>query len=87
MRFERDCNILYSYSVVRGVGDFPSRALFLSSTTVDKGESICRECKGTGLWLNATTHLFQGFKHLKPKLYDTKKHPLYDQEFKLPADT
>lgn len=77
MRFERDPNVLYSYNVMKNTGT-SGRELFLSASKVEEGELLCRDCKGTGLWLNATTHLFQGFRNIKPKIYDTKRHPLYD---------
>ena len=45
-----------------------NKQLYLSPTLVDEGELMCRECKGTGLWLNATVHIFQGFPRIKSKI-------------------
>ena len=41
------------------------RTLYLAPTIVDEGELLCRDCKGTGLWLNATVHIFNGFPRIK----------------------
>ena len=45
-----------------------NKQLYLAPTLVDEGELMCRECKGTGLWLNATVHIFQGFPRIKSKI-------------------
>lgn len=44
------------------------RQLYLAPTITNDGELTCRECKGTGLWLNATVHIFQGFPKIKSKI-------------------
>lgn len=76
MQFERNPNVLYSYSMIRGTTR--DKELFLSATIVEKGEILCRDCMGTGLWLNATTRLFKWFKNIRSKIFDTKRHPHYD---------
>jgi len=42
---------------------------------------LCLECRGTGLWLNATVHLFQGFPRIKSSLTYKKGGPRWEEEY------
>ena len=76
-QFVRDTNILMSYTREWGG---THGTLYLSPTIVDKGEVTCRDCHGTGLWLNATVHLFQGFPRIRSSITYKKGRPLYPWE-------
>ena len=70
------CTMVYS----RSSWQSQDKQLYLSPTIVDEGELMCRECKGTGLWLNATVHIFKGFPRIKSKVvYEVG--PEYDVRF------
>jgi hypothetical protein len=57
------------------------KQLYLSQTMVEEGESLCRDCKGTGLWLNATISIFKGFPRIKSKLmYEDFTNQLNEKE-------
>lgn len=69
------CVMVYSRSSFYSQG----KHLFLAPTIFSEGEILCKDCKGTGLWLNATVHIFQGFPRIKSRIvyevgdkYDTE---------------
>jgi len=76
-QFVRDRDILMSYTREWGG---THGTLYLAPTIVNEGEITCRECHGTGLWLNATVHLFQGFPRIRSSITYKKGRPLYPWE-------
>ncbi len=72
--FKRNRDILMVYSR-RTSHRNTEKTLFLAPSIVERGEIRCLDCRGTGLWLNATIHLFQGFPKIRSKIIYEKGDP------------
>jgi len=83
-QFIRDKDVLMAYNREWGGSH---GMLYLSPTIVNRGEVSCLECRGTGLWLNATVHLFQGFPRIKSCARYKKGLPYWEERYRRTTTT